>query len=77
MAKIYTEDLIRFIYNETTPEESNEISVAIISNSELMNEYESLKETVLQIDAIDLEPSSTSVQIILEESRRQSLEFAE
>jgi hypothetical protein len=76
MAKIYTDDLIRFIYNETTTEESNDISVAILSNSYLMADYESLSETITQLDSISMIPSPTSIKIIMEEARRQSAEFA-
>lgn len=76
MAKIYTDDLIRFIYNETSAEESNEISIALLSNTNLLNEYESLKDTVLQLDSINLLPSKTSIDIIMEESHRQLLHMA-
>ena len=76
MAKIYTDDLIRFIYNETTTEESNDISVAILSNNYLMAEYESLSETISQLDSISMIPSPTSIKIIMEEARKQSAEFA-
>jgi hypothetical protein len=76
MAKIYTDDLIRFIYNETTTEESNDISVAILSNNHLMAEYESLNETITQLNSISMIPHSTSIKIIMEEARRLSAEFA-
>ena len=76
MAKIYTDDLIRFIYNETTTEESNDISVAILSNNYLMAEYESLSDTIIQLDSISMIPSPTSIKIIMEEARKQSAEFA-
>ena len=76
MAKIYTDDLIRFIYNETTTEESNDISVAILSNNYLMAEYESLSETISQLDSISMIPSPTSIKINMEEARKQSAEFA-
>jgi hypothetical protein len=73
MAKLYTEeDLIRFLYNETLPEESNEISIAMYSNSELMNECEMLKETISVLDCAELLPSPTSISIIMEAAHRQS-----
>jgi len=76
MAKMYTEDLIRFIYNETTTDESNDISVALLSNSNLMAEFESLNETITQLDSLSMIPSPTSIKIIMEEAHRQSAEFA-
>ena len=76
MRKIYTEDLITFIYNETTTEESNEISVAILSDSHLMAEYKALKETITQLDAINLLPHPSSIAIIMEEAHKQSAEVA-
>ena len=68
MAKMYTEDLIRFIYNETTTDESNDISVEVLSNSYLMQEFELLNETITQLDSMSLLPSPTSIKIIMEES---------
>ena len=76
MPEIYTEDLIRFIYNETTTEESNEISVAVLSCSNLMSEYESLYETIIQLDSISFVPHPSSIAIILEEAHKQSAALA-
>ncbi len=76
MAKIYNEDLIRFLYNETSTGESNEISIAILSDNNLLDEYEEMKETISLLNTIDLMPSKTSISIIMEESLRQSVHLA-
>ena len=76
MAEIYTEDLIRFIYNETTPEETNEISIALRSNNSLRVEYDKLKDTVCQLDSASLLPHPSSIAIIMEESNKRSAELA-
>ena len=76
MRKIYTNDLIRFIYNETTIEESKFIHLSLQSNQTLKAEYELLKESIHQLDSISLLPHPSSVKIIMEESFKQSAEMA-
>lgn len=76
MSKIYTEDLIRFIYNETSPQESSAILALSQTNVQLKSELESLQEIITQLDKIELKPSSTSISIIMEEAHRQSAALA-
>ncbi len=76
MRKIYTNDLIRFIYNETTIEESNPIRLSLQLNPMLKAEYELLKESINQLDSISLLPHPSSIKIIMEESFKQSAEMA-
>jgi hypothetical protein len=72
MSEIYTEDLIKFIYNETTADETVAIRYAIQDNNTVKAAYESLKEILAQMDAMTLSPSQTSINIIMEEAHRQS-----
>lgn len=47
MTKTFTEDdLVRFIYGETTPAESKAIENAIMCDSVMQDSYRKLKETV-------------------------------
>jgi hypothetical protein len=76
MRKIYTDDLIRFIYNETTIEQNKFICLSLQSNPTLKSECELLKESIHQLDAISLLPHPSSIKIIMEESFKQSAEMA-
>lgn len=73
MRKIYTDDLIRFIYHETTAAESNAISLALQSDPQLSAEYTQLAETLGQLDSISLSPDPTSIAIIMEKAGRKEL----
>ncbi|MEN8249262.1 MAG: hypothetical protein ABFS32_10050 [Bacteroidota bacterium] len=60
MIKTFTQnDLIRYIYNETSHEESVEIQQALLCNGELKDEYKSLSSTVNMLDEL-LEPKQTT-----------------
>jgi hypothetical protein len=70
MSKIYTEDLIRFLYNETTAEETRVINLAVAASPALRQELDVLKETLTQLDSLALDPHPTSVKMVLEESAK-------
>jgi hypothetical protein len=70
MIKIFTQnDLIKFLYHETSEEESREISKALKCDSELEALYNELKVTIEQLDSARMEPSSSTVLNILNYSR--------
>lgn len=59
-------DLIRFIYNETLPQESKAIREWISKDWEaldLVNEYKRIQDT---LDGFHAQPSPTSIRIIME-----------
>jgi hypothetical protein len=61
MTKTFTQnDLIRYIYNETTHEESVEIQHALLCNGKLQEEYKNLSSTVTMLDEL-LEPRQSTV----------------
>jgi len=64
-------DLIRFIYRETSSEEDAQIRLQLAEDSELAVEFNRLIETVNMLDEFKLEPSETSVNLILEYSQEQ------
>ena len=73
MKQIFTQkDLIRFLYGETDPVESDLIKEALFQDFELQNTYLELKATKNELDSVSYEPAQTSVDIILKHS--QSLE---
>jgi hypothetical protein len=66
MTKTFTQnDLIRFIYHETTEEETEEISRMLSFDRELQLHYRELLLTKNDMDKAQLEPSAASVANIL------------
>lgn len=61
--------MIRYLYRETTEEETREIDRALICDSQLMAAYNELREMVREIDGTLLEPSNQTVLNILSYSR--------
>ena len=53
MTKTFTQnDLIRYIYNETTQQESVEIQQAILCNDQLHEEHKQLSSMVAMLDEL-------------------------
>lgn len=70
MTKTFTQnDLIRFIYRETSEEETREINKALLCDSDLQAQYKELNATYKQLNQAKLEPSATSIQNILNYAR--------
>ncbi len=70
MIKTFTQnDLIRFLYHETSEEETKEINKALLCDSELQTQYKELNATRKELDAARLEPSSEVVENILNYAR--------
>lgn len=70
MTKTFTQnDLIRFIYRETSEEETREINKALLCDSELQAQYKELNATHKQLTKAKLEPSAASIQNILNYAR--------
>ena len=70
MTKTFTQnDLIRFIYQETTEEEALEINRALSFDPELQRHYRELMLSKTTLDAARLEPSPAAVENILQYAR--------
>ncbi|MEZ5014089.1 MAG: hypothetical protein R2794_07345 [Chitinophagales bacterium] len=70
MTKTITQDnLIRFMYGETTPEESSLIEEALRSDWELKELYETLQEGKAELDKVKLSPRKEVVDKILRYSK--------
>jgi hypothetical protein len=66
MTKTFTQnDLIRFIYHETTEEEALEISRVLSFDRELQLHYRELLLSKNEIEKAQLEPSPAAVENIL------------
>jgi hypothetical protein len=69
MDKNFTlDDLIRFIYKETEQGENNRIKYSIYRNTDIKQEYNSLKETIKYLDSIKISPDTRLINNILQNS---------
>ena len=72
MIKTFTQnDLMRYLYHETTEKEEQEISKALLADNELRELYQSMSAMKAEMDKAQLEPSSSSILNILSYSRSE------
>ncbi|MEO0687301.1 MAG: hypothetical protein AAFY76_20180 [Cyanobacteria bacterium J06649_11] len=68
------EQLIKFIYRETSLEENLEINEALYDSTGLFEEYESLMQGVQQLPKANFRPSTRCIQNILSYSAKTAAE---
>jgi len=74
MIKTFTQnDLVRYIYKETTPEESSEIEIAMLFDEQLAAAYSDLSSVVNNLDNSMKAPSEKTVDAILSYSKSYHL----
>ncbi len=74
MTKTFTQDeLIRYIYRETSDQENNEIENALICDDVILEMYKKLKNTIKQLDKIEKSPSGQIIDKILDYSKSVNL----
>ena len=59
------EDLLRYLYNETSPSQSAEIKAALESDWSLREKFEVITSARKRLDALKVSPSQQSVDAIL------------
>lgn len=70
MIQTFTQDdLIRYLYHETTEKENREIDKALISDHELQKQYKELVDMKNQLDAVRIEPTEKCISHILNYAR--------
>lgn len=70
MIETFTQnDLIRFIYHETTESEEKKINKALISDAELQQQYNELIAVKNLMDESQLDPSPSVINSILTYAR--------
>jgi len=70
MIQTFTQDdLIRYLYHETTEKENREIDKALISDHELQKQYKELVAMKNQLDAVRVEPTEKCISNILNYAR--------
>lgn len=74
MTKIFThDDLIRYVYEETEPEENRQIKLALNEDMELLEQYHELLWLRKQMDGGMMNPSEKTVNSIIEYSKAVNL----
>jgi len=74
MTKTFTQDeLIRYIYHETSENENKEIENALICDDVILEMYKKLKNTIKQLDKIEESPSGQIIDKILDYSKSVNL----
>ncbi|MHA7099250.1 hypothetical protein [Roseivirga pacifica] len=77
MIKTFTQDdLVRYIYKETTTEENSEIEQAMLFDDALAKDYAELSSVVLALDGAQVAPAQNSVDAILSYSKSYHLHSA-
>lgn len=72
MIKTFTQnDLMRYLYHETTEKEQQEISKALLADNTLRELYQSMSAMKTEMDKAQLEPASSTVLNILSYSRNE------
>ena len=77
MTKTFTRnDLIRYIYQETTEREKQEIEQKLLLDNKLFEEYKNLAEVSMELDRVNLSPSEKTINKILNFSKSINLHSA-
>jgi hypothetical protein len=72
MIKTFTQnDLMRYLYHETTEKEEQEINKALLSDTELRAMYMSMVALKNEMDKAQLEPSPNTVLNILSYAHKE------
>ena len=71
--KFTQNDLIRFIYKETSVRETLAIQEALNNDFDLFVEYQELYRTFQQLPKVTFSPSKNAIQNILSYSQRSAL----
>jgi len=74
MTKIFThDDLIRYVYEETEPEENRLIEIALSEDMELLEQYHELLWLKKQMDGGMVDPSEKTIYAIMKYSKAVNL----
>ncbi len=74
MIKTFTEnDLIRYVYDETSEVENLEIENVLLFDSTTQDDYSQLEELKSQLDTVEYAPSENVVKNILNKAKELTL----
>lgn len=74
MTKITPEDLVRYLYNETSDQKSAAIKTALQTDWNLRESYEKLENSHKNLNSIKLSPRPESVNKILEYASKKHVQ---
>ncbi|MDZ4668523.1 MAG: hypothetical protein SGJ00_11670 [bacterium] len=78
MANNYTEnDLILYLYNELNEQEAATLEAHLLFNPKLQNALNSFKMGMAVMNKLEVEPSPTSIELILEYSQKSAATLEE
>jgi hypothetical protein len=67
MIKTFTpDDLLRYLYQDTTAEESQEIEIALLTDERLQDKWQLLQKDMQLLDSMLLEPSGAATDNIMQ-----------
>ena len=76
MTKAFTQnDILRYLYNETSECEKVDIEKELLINLELREFYNDVRDLISEISSLEIKAPDRAVNNILEFSRLQSLQF--
>lgn len=64
------EDLLRYVYGETTPETTTAITEAIQNDWQLKEEYQQMMLVKSQLDTVRLSPSRRTIDAIMDYAQK-------
>lgn len=67
-------DLIRFVYNETSDLENNQLVDKLSNDDALFDQYEKLEDAKSYLSEVKIAPQSSSIESILRYSRETAFE---
>ena len=71
MTQITQEDLVRYLYNETSEKKSELVKDALESDMNLRDSFEALQASKKNLENVDLSPRPESVDKILQYAGKQ------
>ena len=74
MNNFTTEDMIRFLYNEMSPEETSRLLAALETDWSLKEKFEVLKSSMDSLDSLHYSPRKRTIEAILQYSEQTAPE---
>ncbi|MDP5172775.1 MAG: hypothetical protein NWR72_21230 [Bacteroidia bacterium] len=71
------DDLLRFLYNEMPPADSDLLMDALVKDEELFERYESFQQAAEQLSEVSYQPSAKSVEAVMSYVRESAHILAE
>lgn len=76
MTETFTQnDVIRYLYNETSPAEKQQIKSALRWDNDLAEFYHEMRQLTSQMNEIVMEPSQRSVDAIMAHAKHDNLQI--